>query len=197
MSPPSRRATAAPDSQGKGDMVQRLVFTVLATATLGLLAVMLFWSLPHLGPATEGRVFDLRFTGYGHDEAVAYLKALGPAGRAFYDEVQLQLDTAFPILYLATLSALLGAILDWAGFTGRVRLFVAFVVVAIPTLFDFAENAAIREMLHLDPAAVGPELVARASFDTTMKWATAAIGLAVAAGGVAFAVVRHLRGRES
>lgn len=165
-----------------------------AVAMVAVSATMLGWSVPHLAAYGGGQPFDVRFTGYGHAEAVAFLKALGPEGRAFYDTVQLRLDTAFPILYFVALSTLLGLILGWAGFAGRGRFVVAAVVVAVPTLLDFAENAAIRDMLRLGPDAVTPDLVSWASACSTTKWVTALEGLAIAAAGVIAALARRFAG---
>ncbi len=165
-----------------------------AVAMVAVLATMMGWSVPRLAGFGGGWPFDVRFGGYDHGEAVAFLKALGPDGRAFYDGVQLRLDTAFPILYFVALSWLLAAILGWAGFAGVGRVVVAGVVVAVPTLLDFAENAAIRDMLRLDPEAVTPALVAWASACSTTKWVTALEGLAIAAAGVVVALLRPMFG---
>ena len=175
-------------------MTLRILLVASAVGMVVVFAAMMGWSVPRLAAYGAGVPFDVRFTGYGHADAVAFLKALGPEGRAFYDGVQLRLDTAFPILYLVALSWLLAAILGWAGFAGRGRVVVAAVVVAVPTLLDFAENAAIADMLRLGPDAVTTELVSWASACSTTKWVTALEGLAIAAAGVAAAVARHMFG---
>ncbi|MDK9695104.1 MAG: hypothetical protein OEL76_01785 [Siculibacillus sp.] len=169
----------------------RIGLLVCAVAMVAVSATMLAWSVPHLAGYGGGQPFDIRFTGYDHGEAVAFLKALGPDGRAFYDTVQLRLDTAFPILYFVALSWLLAAILGWAGFDGVGRVVVACVVVAVPTLLDFAENAAIRDMLRRAPEAVDADLVARASWYSTRKWSMALVGLTIAALGVAVVLLRR------
>ena len=171
-----------------------LALVACAVAMVAVFATMMGWSVPRLAGYGAGVPFDVRFGGYGHAEAVAFLKALGPDGRAFYDTVQLRLDTAFPILYFVSLSMLLGLILGWAGFAGRGRFVVAAVVVAVPTLLDFAENAAIRDMLRLGPDAVTAELVSWASACSTTKWVAALEGLAIAAAGVVVALARRLGG---
>jgi len=175
----------------------RIALVACAVAMVAVSATMLGWSVPHLAGYGGGQPFDIRFTGYGHAEAVAFLRTLGPEGRSFYDTVQLRLDTAFPILYFVALSWLLAAILGWAGFAGRGRVLVAVVVVAVPTLLDFAENAAIRDMLRLGPDAVTPDLVSWASACSTTKWLTALEGLAIAAAGVVAALLRRLSGSAS
>lgn len=171
-----------------------LALVACAVAMVAVSAAMLGWSAPHLAAYGGGQPFDIRFTGYGHAEAVAFLRAIGPAGADFYTNVQLRLDTAFPLLYLVALSTLLGLILGWAGFAGRGRFVVAAVVVAVPTLLDFAENAAIADMLRLGPDAVTPELVSWASACSTTKWVTALEGLAIAAAGVIVALGRRFAG---
>lgn len=171
----------------------RIALIAGAVATALVAATMLGWSVPRLVAIGGGQPFDVRFFGYGHTEAVDFLRALGAEGRAFYDTVQLRLDTAFPLLYLVSLSWLLAAILGWAG-VGRVaRIAVAVVVVGIPTALDFAENSAIRDMLRLAPEAVTAELVARASWFSTRKWAMALFGLTIAGLGVAAALLRRRR----
>jgi hypothetical protein len=176
-------------------MTLRVLLVACAVAMVAVAATMLGWSVPRLVALGGGQPFDIRFFGYGHREAVDFLTALGPDGRAFYDTVQLRLDTAFPILYFVSLSWLLASILGWAGVGAAARIAIAIVVVAIPTLLDFAENAAIREMLRLSPDAIGADLVARASWFSTRKWIMAAIGLTIAGVGVVVALLR--RGRRA
>lgn len=172
----------------------RILLAACAAGMVVVFATMMGWSVPRLAGYGGGVPFDIRFTGYGHAEAVAFLKAIGTEGRVFYDGVQLRLDTAFPLLYFVALSWLLATILGRAGFTGAGRVVVACVVVAVPTLLDFAENAAIRDMLRLGPDAVTPDLVSWASACSTTKWLTALEGLAIAAAGTVVAVARHMFG---
>jgi hypothetical protein len=171
--------------------VGKTVLVACAVGTAVVAAIMLGWSVPRLVALGGGQPFDVRFTGYGHAEAVDFLRALGAEGRAFYDTVQLRLDTAFPILYFVALTWLLTAILGWAGMGTPARLAVAVVVVGTPTLLDFAENAAIRDMLRLAPGAVTAELVARASWFSTRKWSLALFGLTIAGIGVAVTLLRR------
>ena len=175
-------------------MTLRMVLIACAVAMVAVSATMLGWSVPHLAGFGGGQPFDVRFTGYTHADAVAFLRAIGSEGAAFYAKVQLRLDTAFPLLYLVALSWLLASILGWAGFAGAGRGLVAVVIVAVPTLLDFAENAAIAEMLRLGPDAVTPDLVSWATACSTTKWVTALEGLAVAAAGVLVALVRGFAG---
>ena len=175
-------------------MTLRILLVACAAAMVAVFATMMVWSVPHLAGFGGGLPFDVRFTGYGHAEAVEFLRALGADGRAFYAGVQLRLDTAFPVLYLVSLSTLLGLIFGWAGFAGRGRFLVAVVVVAVPTALDFAENAAIADMLRLGPDALTADLVSWASACSTTKWVAALEGLAIATAGVAVALARHMFG---
>ncbi len=175
----------------KSGRALRILVGLAAVAMVAVMATMLGWSVPRLVELGGAHPFDVRFAGYGHDDAVVLLTRLGPEGRAFYDGVQLRLDTAFPILYFVALSALLAAILGRAGVACPWRAIVAVVVVGVPTALDFAENAGIRDMLRLAPDAVTAEMVARASFWTTTKWQAAGFGVAVALVGSAVALARH------
>jgi hypothetical protein len=175
-------------------MTLRVLLVACAVAMVAVAATMLGWSVPRIVALGGGQPFDVRFFGYGHREAVDFLTALGSDGRAFYDTVQLRLDTAFPILYFVSLSWLLASILGWAGVGAPLRIVVAIVIVGIPTVLDFAENASIREMLRLSPDAVGADLVARTSWYSTRKWSMAAIGLTIAGVGAIVALLR--RGRR-
>lgn len=175
----------------KSGRALRVVVALAAVAMVAVLATMLGWSVPRLAALGGGLPFDIRFTGYDHAAAVAFLTRLGPEGRAFYDTVQLRLDTAFPILYFVALSALLAAILGAAGLARPWRTIVAVVVVGVPTALDFAENAGIRDMLRLSPDAVTTEMVARTSFWSTTKWLAALFGIALALLGSAVALARH------
>lgn len=175
-------------------MTLRTILVACAVAMVAVSATMLGWSVPRLVAIGGGQPFDLRFFGYDHAEAIAFLKALGPQGASFYANVQLRLDTAFPILYFVSLSWLLASIFGWAGFAGIGRVIVACIVVAVPTLLDFAENAAIREMLRLGPDAVTPDLISWASACSTTKWLTALEGVTIAAAGAVVALARRFTG---
>ena len=175
-------------------MSLRILLVACAVAMVAVFATMMGWAAPHLAGFGGGLPFDIRFFGYGHAEAVDFLRRLGPEGASFYADVQLRLDTAFPILYFIALSWLLASILGWAGFAGVGRVVVACIVVAAPTLLDFAENAAIREMLRLGPDAVTADLVSWASACSTTKWLTALEGVTIAAAAAVVALSRRLSG---
>jgi hypothetical protein len=138
-----------------------------------LWAVMVFWTLAFLRRAAGGlEPFDLRPLGYTAEEARALLYALSELGRAYYADVQLQLDTAYPALYALSR----GLLLLWLTAPGRVTqnpipLPARVAFLALPILaawFDYFENNAIAAMLAAGPQ-VGADLVARASFWTQAK----------------------------
>lgn len=157
-----------------------LAVTAVFAATVVVFAVMHLLTFPHLAEIAGSRPFDTRFLGYDRAAAVAFLKALGPIGRGEYLQVQLALDTVFPFLYGVSLSLILAEIFGRAGLSARLAFLAAILVVAPTAALDLAENAAIAEMLRRPPDAVGAELVAAASLRTTLKWAAALAGLAIA-----------------
>lgn len=111
--------------------------------------------------------FDLRITGYGLQEARAYLEALHPTQVTLYAGPLRWLDTLFPLLFglwiLVTLRAL-----------GRPLVArIALVYVAL----DLAENALIGRMLAQGAEGVSAELVGWASGLTVAKFAAVALAL--------------------
>jgi hypothetical protein len=157
------------------DQFPRTVHVVVALiVSFAVLAVMVFWTGPYLRRISGGlELFDARYFGYTVEEARALLRALSEIGRAYYADVQLQIDTAFPALY--ALSRVL--LLLWLTQPGRTAdkpvplpLRIAFLVPPIVTAWcDYFENDAIAAMLTVGPN-VGADLVARASFWTQAKW---------------------------
>ena len=150
----------------------RLVLGLLAVS-IALWAVMVFGTLAHLTAAAEGaQPFDLRPRGYSIGEARALLTMLGEAGRAYYADVQLALDTVYPATY--ALSRALA--IWWLTAPGRARaaplpaaLRWALIVPALAAAgFDYRENALIAKMLAAGPA-VGDEIVSSASAATQIK----------------------------
>ena len=169
------------------------VVVMLMTATVVVFAVLSFVALTHMASFGGGQVFDARFFGYGHAEALRFLEAIGPVGRKEYLEVWQRLDTVFPILYFLSFSWVAAAIYGAAGAPVLSARLAAVATVAPATIFDFAENAAVAAMLRLTPAEVTPEMVAAASRFTTVKWALAAAGFAAAGLGLARAAARSRR----
>ena len=81
-----------------------------------LWGVMVSWTLAYLRRTAGGLApFDLRPFGYTPDEARTLLHALSGIGRAYYADVQLQLDTAYPAVYALSR----GLLLFWLTAPGR------------------------------------------------------------------------------
>ena len=146
---------------------------VALVISLGLWAIMVFWTLAYLRRLAGGlEPFDLRPFGYDVGEARALLFALSEIGRDYYANVQLTLDTAYPATYALSR----GLLLWWLTLPGRVanRAFplpARSALVALPIItagFDYLENAGIAAMLAAGPQ-VDADLVAWASFWTQAK----------------------------
>lgn len=152
----------------------RAAFWLVFAVTLGVYLVMLLWTLPAITAAAGGLTpFDLRPTGYGLDEARAFLAALSPEGTALYRNVQQRLDIAYPALLAATLAL---AILRLAPAGASCWLLAT---TALPGMvFDYLENASVATMLDVGAAALTPELAATASRWTLLKSAFSTLAFA-------------------
>ncbi|MCB2130028.1 MAG: hypothetical protein KDE03_13350 [Rhodobacteraceae bacterium] len=135
----------------------------LAAAVTG--GVMLVHTMPELRQLAAGQPpFDLRWYGYGADEARGYLMALGTTGRDYYLTVQLRIDTVFPSLaFLAAMAAITGLATGW-----RRSLLIG--IAACETVVDYLENAAIAAMLRAGPDMPDPGQAERAGMLTQMKF---------------------------
>lgn len=152
----------------------RLAYVMVAlTVSFALWGVMVFFTLAHLRRIAGGlEPFDLRPFGYTVEEARALLHALSDIGRAYYADVQLQLDTAYPALYALSR----GLLLLWVTAPGRaaarpVPLPARAALLAPPVLtawFDYVENDGIAALLAAGPQ-VDAELVERTSLWTQCK----------------------------
>ncbi len=141
-------------------------------AVLGLTAInyamMLVYSTPKLLGAADGLwPFDLRVMGYSTAEATQYLTTITPEGRLFYLEVQQMLDTFFPALLAVSLMMTLFRLVP--------KLPVLYLFPISGALFDYYENAAVRQMLLTNAPDQG--LVEMASLLTGLKFATIALSL--------------------
>ena len=174
-------------------MSLRAAFWVSLALMLGGMAMILFWTGPQID-AGGLEPFDSRTGGYTHAEAVAFLTALTPDGRAVYLGAQRVADTAFPIGFLGVLAiATYAAFRRWSpALAGAAALFPLGYFV-----FDMLENAAVAGLLAMPPGAVTPEAVARASGYTVWKFrlVDAALGLLVL--GWAMRALAALRSRMS
>jgi hypothetical protein len=168
------------------------VFWLTLVATLAVYLVIVLWSLPRISAAAGGLVpFDLRPSGYGLDEARAFLTALSETGRGWYLGTQHRLDLAFPLLL--ALSFVLGFTLVFRGPLLWLSIAVALGAMAC----DLMENHAVAGLLRTDPAALDAAAVAAAS-----RWSVGKAALTTVAGiallvGAALALARRLghRGR--
>jgi hypothetical protein len=144
-----------------------------------LWAVLFFVTLPHLQRLAGGPApFDLRWSGYGHKEAYAFLAAIGEQGRAYYFNPELVLDTVFPPLYAVSRALALW----WLTMPGRLcdgatpslwrRALIALPVAEL--ILDWGENACIARMIWTWPE-LSPSLVLVASLATRLKLVAAAL----------------------
>ncbi len=142
-------------------------YWALVAITGALYCAMLFWTLPYLVLQADGLApFDVRPLGYSFAQVQEYLTKISPEGVLFYLHRQHVLDAAFP--------ALLGAVLAIAlwKLTARWALLLRIGAVALPILgggFDYLENLAVRNMLHLGATDVEANLAAYASTCTVTK----------------------------
>jgi hypothetical protein len=162
-----------------------------------LWGIMVFGTLPYLRRTAGGlEPFDLRPFGYTPEEARALLYALSEIGRAYYADVQLQLDTAFPALYALSR----GLLLLWVTAPGRTaerplsfRARLALLALPLATAtFDYLENEGIAAMLAAGPQA-GDDLIERTSLWTRAK---SLAGLATELVCVSLAAIAYTRWRH-
>jgi hypothetical protein len=162
-----------------------------------LWGVMMFGTLAYLRRTAGGlEPFDLRPFGYTPDEARALLYALSDIGRAYYADVQLQLDTAYPALYAISR----GLLLLWVTAPGRTAerplplpARLALLVLPLATAwFDYFENEGIAAMLAAGPQA-GDDLIERTSLWTRAK---SLAGLATELVCVSLAAIAYMRWRH-
>ena len=185
-----------PDNQQFPRTAHVVVALIVSFALWGL---MMFWTLAYLRRTAGGLApFDLRPFGYTPEEARALLYALSGIGRAYYADVQLQLDTAFPALYAVSR----GLLLLWLTAPGRTAtrplpLLARLALLLLPLAtawFDYFENEGIAAMLAADQKA-SDELIERTSFLTRAKLLAglATELLCVILAAIAFVRWRHRR----
>lgn len=141
----------------------RMGYWLAFAMMLAVYAAMTFWTLPGIVEGTGGLMpFDLRFSGYGPDEARAFLAALSDEGRAVYLGPQRLLDTLYPALLAVVLAG---------GVAALVRARWLRVVLLAAVLggmgADYLENARVAALLTAD--AVTDEAIAAASRATVAK----------------------------
>ncbi len=151
----------------------RLWHVLAAFAVAASLGAFLgFVAQPRLQDYSGGLdIFDMRMAGYGHDDAVAMLSALGSEGRAYYRSVQFA-DIAFPpAWFFATALGFLYMTRPGARFAAPLAESARFAVVAIAGMalvLDWSENVVVFMMLMGDgtPSA---SLVGLGSLLTVVK----------------------------
>jgi hypothetical protein len=150
-----------------------LLFCALLVANGLVWAVMFFGPLAHLSRLAGGAsLFDIWPMGYSHDEAYAFLNAIGGQGRRYYANRELLLDTFYPPLYAISR----GLALWWLTMPGRLRealvlLSWRYVLISVPIIMaslDVVENGCIARMLRTWPS-LSHDLVQVSSLATRMK----------------------------
>ena len=150
-----------------------LLVCALLVASGLVWAVMFFGPLAHLSRLAGGASpFDIRPMGYSHDEAYAFLNAIGEQGRRYYANRELLLNTFYPPLYAISR----GLALWWLTMPGRLRdapvpLSWRYVLIAVPIIMaslDVVENGCIARMLRTWPI-LSHDLVQVSSLATRMK----------------------------
>lgn len=150
-----------------------LLVAALLLASGVLWAVMFFGTLSHLRTLAGGAApFDVRPLGYSYEDARAFLSAIGRAGRAYYLNPELVLDSFYPPLYAVSRALALW----WLTMPGRVRagavpLLARYALCAVPVVMagiDGFENISIARMIWTWPD-LSADLVARASAATQVK----------------------------
>src|SRR5215470_4116149 len=182
----------------RSEQFPRAVHVAVALIVSFILSgVMAFGTLAYLRRTAGGlEPFDLRPFGYTPEEARALLYALSDIGRAYYADVQLQLDTAFPALYAISR----GLLLFWVTAPGRTAerplplpARLALLVLPLATAwFDYFENEGIAAMLAAGPQA-GDDLIERTSLWTRAK---SLAGLATELVCVSLAAIAYMRWRH-
>ncbi len=174
---------------------------------LGALAVALalgsflgFVASPRLQDYSSGLdIFDMRMAGYGHDDAVAMLAALGPDGRAYYRGTQLA-DIFFPPAWFLAIS-LMFLFLSRPGerfaapLPESVRISVV-TVAFMAMLLDWSENIVVFIMLMGD-GRPSTSLVGLGSLLTSAKGLAYIAAFAALVVTAALTIVRGLTGRAS
>lgn len=123
-------------------MTGRLLYLALAAITLAVWALMVGVTGPAIEKAAGGRaLFDARLTGYGLEEAQAFLTRLNPAGRDMYLEAQHRLDTIFPPLFALFL------VWSFTVLLPRLPAIIMAVVAMAGAGVDLLENARVAALL--------------------------------------------------
>jgi hypothetical protein len=169
---------------------------VVTLLTLLVWLVMLVVTTPYLGALSGGlAIFDLRPGGYDLEDARALVSRLGMTGVDYYLGTQQRLDSIFPLLVAATISAWLminGFRLKEAGVAGMMTATTLFSLLSmIGAIIDYSENGAIRMILMTPPDSLTAEAVARASAMTQLKFLASGLAFAALLGMLAMRILRQ------
>lgn len=151
---------------------RHVYFALAWVAALDL--YLLLVTAPHLQSLSGGKtMFDLRIGGYSHQQALAYLAALGAEGRAYYLARHIPVDVLLAVVEAAAIGliVLLCTRPDGA-YTLRLKTPARLLLLALPAVqcfCDLAENALIAAML-MQATGAGAGLVRAASSFTAAKW---------------------------
>lgn len=166
------------------------VMTLMVGAFLGFVTGERLQELAH-----GVQIFDLRFTGYDHEDAVAILTALGDEGNRYYRNVQLVVDFLFPpLFFLAVSSAFLYFSKPYARFSLPLPEGIRLVVVALALIgcvCDLGENLSVMAML-LGDGDPTTSLVNLGSAFTVVKAAALTLAGAAMAVTIVLALIRGL-----
>lgn len=170
-------------------------FHAIAAAVIAaaLYASLIAVAGPRLARLADGlTVFDLRFTGYSHAEAVALLAVLGAEGRGYYRGLPMLLDAVFPaFMFLATAGLFLWLTRPGRRFSvplGDNQRLAVVAVAGLALVLDWAENVVVFLLLSDGDPSRG--LVALGSTFTGLKWSAYAVALAALLVTLMLAVAR-------
>jgi hypothetical protein len=126
---------------------QRYGFGAVAFGLAGfaIYMVVINVTLAEIEAVSGQTPFDMRPFGYGPQEAMQLLDALGEEGRRYYVRRQIPLDTIYPALLAATLISAIG----WLRLRlPRSKLIRAGVVCSVgAAVFDYVENLGVVVMI--------------------------------------------------
>ena len=169
------------------------LFSAVLMIAAGLYATMLCWSLPTIMADSNGLYpFDLRPLGYSYNEARTFLLALDGDGRHFYQNVQLRLDTAFPLFAAMAI----GWSIYRLGSLDAPHWRRTLALIALPgMIFDYLENHAISQMLDIGGTDLPHSLVAQASLFSQLKAVFSTISLLVLLAALGLKIIAKRAGR--
>jgi hypothetical protein len=178
-----------------------LVFLALSQS---IFATMSLWTFPYISSRSHGlAAFDMRPFGYSPLEARDFLGSIDEAGIAFYRNIQLPLDIAYPavmclfmiVTFIIALKPLPGGERGNSHALSRLAGAMSLVPV-IGMVGDYCENACILLMLS-DPSGASGELIRLANACTLVKSSSTAISWSMAIILGALALASTLRRRRA